>query len=236
LTKSSPSAPTIAYGTVFVQTASEMLYAVDASTGQQDWSAICGCDVGGAPAVAANRVFTANGTADSVEAFDARTGASLWAVPLEGPADGSPAAVDGKVFVGAGLGFVYALDQATGAVVWQVNTGGGHLVASTPAVANGLLYAGDEGGDLYAFREFDGKRLWRAHTQYAFVYSAPIVANGVVYAATKDAYAFDAVTGESLWHATTDYVNAAPAVADGVLYVDDFSGRLWAFGLRSVGP
>jgi outer membrane protein assembly factor BamB len=96
------------------------------------------------------------------------------------------------------------------------------------------VYVGDDGGDLYAFRESDGTELWRAHTQRAFVLSSPIVANGVVYAATQGVYAFDALTGQRLWrHTTNDIVKAAPALVDGVLYVDDFSGRLWAFSLAA---
>jgi outer membrane protein assembly factor BamB len=103
-------------------------------------------------------------------------------------------------------------------------------------VANGVVYVGDDGGNLIAFRESDGQELWTATTQSAFVLSSPIVANGVVYAATQDAYAFDAATGAQLWQgATNDVVNAAPALVDGVLYVADFSGRLWAFGLPSNG-
>jgi outer membrane protein assembly factor BamB len=48
-------------------------------------------------------------------------------------------------------------------------------------------------------------------------------------------YAFDGLTGQRLWrHTTNDIVNAAPALVDGVLYVADFSGRVWAFGLPAI--
>jgi outer membrane protein assembly factor BamB len=227
---SAPNPPTIAYGTLFVQTIFHDLYALDPATGQTKWSTGCQCEGDGGPAVAGTRLFTANGDRDSVQAFDSRTGALLWTTLLASLALGPPTAVDGKVFV-ASLS-LYALDQRTGAVVWEAPFGGGE---SAPAVANGIVYAGDDYGDLYAFRESDGKQLWRSHTQNAFVLSAPIVANGVVYAATLGAYAFDALTGQRLWRANIDHVNAAPAVVDGVFYVDDFSGTLWAFGLPADG-
>jgi outer membrane protein assembly factor BamB len=229
--------PTVAYGTVFLQTNFFELDALDPATGDPKWSVGYGGSGGGSssPAVAGTRLFTADGDGNAVEAFRTTTGAWLWTTPVDARDGGSPTAADGMVFVGtSGISAhsLYALDQRSGAVVWKVATAEG--VESTPAVANGTVYVGDDGGNLYAFRESDGTQLWRAHTQYGFGLSAPIVANGVVYAVTLGAYAFDAVTGKRLWrHATDDIVNFAPALVDGVLYVPDFSGTLWAFGLPS---
>jgi outer membrane protein assembly factor BamB len=69
------------------------------------------------------------------------------------------------------------------------------------------------------------------HTGELFVFSSPSVANGVVYAATLGAYAYDALTGALLWRSPTGAVNAAPALVDGVLYVADFSGTMRAYAL-----
>jgi outer membrane protein assembly factor BamB len=224
--------PTIAYKTVFVQGNFD-LSAIDPSAGVPRWStSYAGSGGNGGPAVAGSRLFTANGDGDSVQAFDVFTGTALWTAPLDGNDNGSPTAVDGKVFVGTLGGTLYALDQTNGAVVWQAPMGAG--TESTPAVADGVVYVGDNIGDLHAYRESDGVQLWTAHTHSAFVLSSPIVANGVVYAATGDAYAFDAMSGRRLWRARTDLVNAGPAVVDGVLYVADFSGTLRAYALPAI--
>lgn len=43
-------------------------------------------------------------------------------------------------------------------------------------------------------------------------------------------YAFDAASGAQLWSsAPTNGINAAPAVADGVVYIGTFDNRLFAF-------
>lgn len=107
-------------------------------------------------------------------ALDAATGERLWemagtqppAVPPAGvPADaiasnqGPVSVANGVVFAGAldTLGTMYALDAATGAVLWSFESGGS--VNSGPAIADGELYwgsgyqsfAGTSNDKLYAF-------------------------------------------------------------------------------------
>jgi outer membrane protein assembly factor BamB len=58
---------------------------------------------------------------------------------------------NGVVYVGSGYGDnnVYALDAATGTLLWSYATGG--PVRSSPAVANGVVYIGSGDQSLYAF-------------------------------------------------------------------------------------
>ncbi len=152
---------------------------------------------------------------------------------MDGDDNGSPTAANGKVFVGTLSGSLYAIDQVTGDVQWRAPTGQGNEV--TPAVANGVVYSGDNEGNFSAFRASDGTVLWtrRPGQGQAFILSSPIVANGVVYAATVGTYAYDTVTGALLWRGRTALVNSSLALVDGVLYVADFSGTVRAFGLPS---
>jgi outer membrane protein assembly factor BamB len=53
------------------------------------------------------------------------------------------------VFVGSDDKFLYALDEATGVLVWKYQTGGN--VKSSSAIVNGRLYVGSEDGYLYCF-------------------------------------------------------------------------------------
>jgi outer membrane protein assembly factor BamB len=226
------NAPTLASGTLFVQSGSFGLYAIDPVTGSIRWStSYLGSGSTGSPALAGGRLFTTDGDANALEAFDPRTGDHLWTTFIDGDDDGSAVAVDGMVFVGSVAGTMYAMDQATGAILWQQSLGTG--TESTPAIANGIGYIGNDSGDLLAFRVSDGTELWSAHTGAGFGLSSPIVANGVVYASTLGTYAYDALNGDLLWRAPTQFVNAEPVVVDGHLYVADFGGRVWAFGLPS---
>jgi outer membrane protein assembly factor BamB len=49
---------------------------------------------------------------------------------------------DGKLFVGSGEGYVYALDEASGSLVWKYFTGEDYPIDSSPAVADGVVYIG----------------------------------------------------------------------------------------------
>ena len=60
----------------------------------------------------------------------------------------SPAVVDGVVYVGSYDGYVYALDAATGEMIWRFHTG--YNVYSSPAVVDGVVYVGSEDDHVYA--------------------------------------------------------------------------------------
>ena len=70
-------------------------------------------------------------------------------------------------------------------------------------------------------------------------WSSPAVENGRVFVGSRDdhkLYAFDAVTGNTLWTATTsDWVQTSPAVANGVVYIANNSGNLYAFNAQTGG-
>jgi polyvinyl alcohol dehydrogenase (cytochrome) len=108
-------------------------------------------------------------------ALDAATGERLWEAagaqpPAVPPAGGAPAGsiasnqgpvsvANGVLFAGAldAMGTMYALDAASGAVLWSFESGGS--VGSGPAIADGELYwgsgfvswAGTANDKLYAF-------------------------------------------------------------------------------------
>jgi outer membrane protein assembly factor BamB len=223
-------APTVANGHIYVQTNNHELYSLDPASGDIIWRVRYDGDDGNAgPAVSGTRLFLTTDNGDVVEAHDTTTGSLLWTTPIDDHAVGSPSAVDGLVFAGTLNGTLYALDETTGDVAWQAAAAAG--IESTPAVARGIVYAGDNNGDLHAWDEITGTELWTAHTDRAFGLSSPIVANGVVYAATLGAFAFDAVTGGNLWSTPTDIVGNGLAVVNGVFYVGDFDGKLRAYTL-----
>jgi outer membrane protein assembly factor BamB len=105
--------------------------------------------------------------------FGAKTGRLLWARPLGTYIYGAAAVYKRRVFVGTYDGRFYALDAATGDVVWQIEAGG--TVHAAPTVMGGLVYyaicstCGSEaqravagGSDaVYAVRARDGKRMWK---------------------------------------------------------------------------
>ena len=82
---------------------------------------------------------------------------------------------DGIVYVGSNDRNVYALEAATGKLVWKYATG--DPVVSSPAVADGIVYIGSEDGKVYALGAATGKLVWKYATG-GQVWSSPAVADG----------------------------------------------------------
>lgn len=145
------TAPVVVDGVVFVGSNDRNLYALDASTGAILWSAPTGESIVRSPAVADGRVYV--GSEDSkVYAFPTSCStpcAPLWATPTNGRIFAAPAVADGVVYVGANRGTsgeMWALDAATGAVLWTAQVNSAPLGV---AVSGDVVYAA--WGELAAF-------------------------------------------------------------------------------------
>lgn len=166
------SYPVVAGGKVFVTVANPAgygtkLYALDLATGSVAWGPI---DLGGtywwsASAYDAGRLFVLN--YDGVlRAFDPATGAQHWIVDLPGQWSftSPPTAWKGVVYTGgAGSGgTVYAVDGATGSVLWtRAVANGDH---SSPAVTDTDVYVAYSCPNAYSLDRVTGVEQWRYST------------------------------------------------------------------------
>ncbi len=244
------SSPALHDGVLFFGSDDGLLYAVDAASGRERWRFRTGGPVASSPAVEGGRVFF--GSYDGrFYALDEKTGALLWKFATGGerrfearglhglqpkqqtyadPYDvylSSPAVAGGTVYFGSGDGHVYALEAASGALRWKVDTG--EVVHASPAVADGTVFVGNWASTLFAFDAATGAERWRfqagtddlIHNQVGFQ-SSPAVAGGVVYVGCRDAnlYAIDAATGRERWRFSTalSWVVGSPAVAGGRVF------------------
>ena len=123
------------------------------------WKFDSGGRISASPAVATvggiRMVYIGN-WAGTFFAFEADAGSQTWSFEVDkvGQRCSTPgrcriyssAAVDnGMVYFGAESGFVYALDAATGSLVWKKQLGNpdaGYAIWSSPAVHNGVVYLG----------------------------------------------------------------------------------------------
>jgi outer membrane protein assembly factor BamB len=96
----------------------------------------------GHPAIANGRVFAWN--AGTLEARDAVTGAPLWNFPLESGFGAAVAATDNLIFA-TSPGRVYALDAASGLLVWTGAAGG------SLGIGDGVLIVGGPAGGLTVY-------------------------------------------------------------------------------------
>jgi quinohemoprotein ethanol dehydrogenase len=144
-----------------------------------------------------------------------------------GSMESNPVAVDGVLYTTNGpLGAVWAIDAATGNIIWTwtpsyagevLNSGavfspgsGGRLPAV--AVGEGLVFHGLPDGRLVALNQVTGKQVWEtsvgSYKNNAKISSAPIYVNGMVLAAdgsgdsggnSPSIQAFRAANGARIW-------------------------------------
>lgn len=163
----------------------------------------------------------------------------LWSATIGYQADTTPAVTNGIVYASSDNGSLYAFNAATGAPLWNINTGSYNYSSLT--VDNNIVYVGTEGsngGQLYAINANTGATIWNANTANINS-SSPAVANGIVYVGAEDhnLYAFNAKTGTPLWTATTgDALYSSPAVANGIVYIGSYDGKLYAFNATTGAP
>jgi outer membrane protein assembly factor BamB len=186
---------------LYFGTDSHRVYALDVATGQPLWSTDVGPD------------WAFRGTVHGVSV----SGDTVYAgVEQYNAANGYVAS-----------GWIFALDRATGRVLWSWRNGTGadyHNVASAPTVAGRLLLASDLlGNAFFAVDRFTGREVWRVNGEPGHFgpQQAPVVVGGSAYVASNDtwAYAVDAQTGATLWKRKMPASNDAFAVCGNSMFV-----------------
>ena len=155
-----------------------------------------------------------------------------WMFTSGADIENSPSVSNGKVFFGSDDNKVYALNETTGAKIWEYTTGD-WVQMSSPAVSNGKVFIGSTDMSMYALNENTGALIWSFLTG-DWVTSSPAVSNGMVYFGSWDntVYALDENTGANVW----DYnlggggaIWGAPAVADGIVFIGSDNHNFYAF-------
>jgi polyvinyl alcohol dehydrogenase (cytochrome) len=169
---------------------------------------------------------------------------------------GTPVVVDGTVYFGTSAGLVYAVDMATGRVLWSTFVASGEIVGS-PAVAGGAVFVGI-GGALYKLSASTGLPEWKAVTNtsvYAQINASPIVVGDVVVIGTAQVEevvgkppgtfrgsigAFDVGTGKRVWNFVDTPDNSTSGAGEGIWStpcVDPALGLLYVgVGQNISGP
>lgn len=176
------------------------------------------------PALDGDRLFVADGRGN-VGVY-AATGAAGWSQTLPKPAT-SPAIADGVLVIGAGDG-IHALDAATGAERWLVETE--KAVKSAPAIVAGQVFVGLPDGTLAAIDLQSGAVRWRTPVSGPISRAASF-GDGLVFVG-GDGGTFAAVRvadGSIAWQVLLGRGDlASSAFRDGLVYT--------ASGLESAAP
>ncbi|MFW6068631.1 MAG: PQQ-binding-like beta-propeller repeat protein [Chloroflexota bacterium] len=210
-------------GQIFVGTADNHVYALDAESGELQWDFPTDHSIWAQPVVNGDLVYVAS-LDNNVYALDRFSGEVSWQVTLGGSVASHPVLSDGLLYVPSFDRQLHALDAESGDVVWTADAS--NWVWGSPAVGNGTVYFGDIDGNVYAVSAETGEPQWTATADGA-VQSALLYEEGVVYVTAGETegdederrgqiMALDAESGDILWQREAD----APVFSTPVLVGD----------------
>jgi len=191
------------------------------------WKKDLGGGLTSSPSVVNNIVYIGSwetsGVPGKLHALDLNTGAPVWtyiAGPLGIPS--SPAVYGGLVFFGTRNNNIVALDAATGAVRWNITTGG--AVYASPSVSDGIVVVPCLDGKVYARNQTTGAKVWESML-FASSESSPAIADGKVYLGDENGfvYALYLSNGSVAWQFDTrgGFIPTSPAYSDNVVYISN---------------
>jgi outer membrane protein assembly factor BamB len=225
-------------GQVIVPGADAHIHAFDAATGSASWtSAIQSTSL--ADAVGGKLVYV--GTSAGLSALKTSSGRVVWSDHhpespcVDQEVEAPPNVADGVVYAALNDPELVAVEARHGECVWASPAKMGFVQESSPAVENGAVYAGDDGGQLFAIDASDGSVLWHVAASSSGDVSTPVVAGRRVYATSADEVgAYKVSTGARIWafRLGRSETPAAPAFANGVLYVGSNDGMVYALNSK----
>lgn len=196
--------------------------------------------------------------ASNLTAIDLATQEPIWDQPLQlKEVSRTGVTVSGDTaYVGDNRGNVYAVDVASGKLLWSAKTGG--FLANPIASADGSVVVAIQGGRttrarIMALAEGDGSETWNIEIQGAALFAtSPMIGEGQVIVGLSDqtVRSFDLGDGSELWSARLNsplFFTGAPALApDAVVVLDSFGQiyrldpatgeRVWDFALNVSTP
>jgi outer membrane protein assembly factor BamB len=182
----------------------------------------------------------------NVYALDAKAGTLKWKFQTGDVVHSSPAIANGTLYIGSWDTYLYALDAASGKEKWRFKTGDdpdihNHIgIQSSPVVVDGVVYFGCRDANVYAVDATTGKQLWVYPNNGSWVNNSPVVHEGKIYFATSIPGILNAVnakTGAPLYQLPTGTpVFSSMAIANGILYMGNFGGKLTAIDLKAQKP
>jgi outer membrane protein assembly factor BamB len=233
-------------GRVYVGSGDGNLYALERTTGAVVWTFTADAPTGtalirwfeGNVAIGADgTLFVPNDNfftyalarADAAVRWRFRTADQTWSLPAVD-------AVTGRLYLGnnnllAALGDnTFALDAATGDVLWSHGTDG--TIAASPLLGrDGRVVVGGFDGHVRAYDAATGAQAWAVGLR-DHVYASPgELADGTIVQPSADGsvYAFDPATGARRWQFDTrDAIRSSPAIdGDDNVYLGAGDGRLY---------
>ena len=135
--------------------------------------------------------------------MNASDGSIVWQYATGGDVDANPLVINGVVYIGSLDDNLYALDEATGALLWNTDLGS-EVFASAASKGDGLVYANSAFDGVYALDATTGAVVWNYALSCGFPgcigTSSPRVFGKTVYVGLgPDVLALRANDGTIVW-------------------------------------
>ncbi len=169
------ASPIATAGTIVVPSKDGYLYAINRTTGNLTWRVAVQAGVS-SPALAGNTIVVAGGSFGGpgvVHGVSLADGRVRWTFHPNGPVQGSVTTTIGVAYFATNVanGTVYAIDPATGALVWSYMPANSptstDYIFSSPVVADWMLVVAGDNGHVYLFGTENGVPTGPALTDYA---------------------------------------------------------------------
>ena len=149
----------------------------------------------------------------------------------------SPVIVNGIVYYPSNFGTdsLYALDAATGELIWKYRTG---MTDDAVTVKNGYLYIASD--SVWCLDALTGARIW-ANGDADCTGSTPAVVEGRVYCANNQyyprktyVYCLDSETGTEIWSDTlSGMIASCMTIWNGMVFIPTYTGPLYALNANT---
>jgi len=216
-----PSTPAIAGPRLIVSSTDGTVTAFDRKNGHMLWRLSTNAKVESSPLAIDNTAYF--GVTDGrLFAVDTRTGKVRWAYDTGGRINSSPSIWGNRICITTYAGSVFCLNRLNGHKLWDryisrdfARDESFYASASTDGQR---LFTISRSGKVLALRATNGQTLW-THDLNTTGYSTPAVAHGRVYVGDFNGllHAYNAATGQEIWHRYVGGRILGPAVVVGKL-------------------
>ncbi|MBB13787.1 hypothetical protein CMK22_00885 [Candidatus Poribacteria bacterium] len=213
------ASPIVVNNTVYVGSNDGFFYAFEAKIWKIKWTFRGEESIRNAAVFWNNRIFFST-TNNMIYALSAETGDKIWEYKSQSWINTSPVASAGQIYFGGYSDKIYVFNAVTGKLIRSVRR---------RIQISGTEYACVQGKLAPVSIEHQTNQ-WR--NLVPFSQSLSVSANNVVYIGARDnkIYAIDISSKKQVWtYETNGYVDAAPAISDGMLYVASCDGYIYAF-------
>ena len=183
-------------------------------------------------------IIGSTGTDQGLASLDPATGKEKWPTPFTGAKDRwitSPLVLDNVIYAPNGDGSLYALNLATGELLWSLPIGG--PLWGTPVTDGKLIFLTSLDHFLYAIDPRSQKTVWKMNLGGSAADSPALsIDKTTLYVGSfgSKVFAINAADGSLRWTTNTNtWVWSDPAVNNSNVFVADIKGQVYSLDASS---